>query len=239
MLYSLLRSGGDLSVLNIVLMLVSYAVLIFVMLPVHECAHAAVATWLGDYTPRMYGRLTINPKAHLDPIGALMLVLCGFGYAKPVPVDPRNLRKMAPKGGMALTALAGPLSNLLMAFVSLLVFRLALLVTGGDILLNGGYVYIDSELTQYLYLIFVEIFAGINIGLAVFNLLPIPPLDGSRIFSVFLPDKWIFSMERYSRYITMGIFVLLFTGVLDVPLDFLRHGIGGVLCLLIGLPNMF
>lgn len=239
MLYSLLKSGGDLSFLNIVLMLVSYAVLILVMLPVHEFAHAVTAHWLGDYTPKAYGRLTLNPKAHLDPWGAIMLVLCGFGYAKPVAVNPYNFRRMKPKGGMAVTALAGPASNLLMALLSLLAFRIYLLVSGGDILTAGNTVYLDSELTKYLYLIFVEIFAGINIGLAVFNLLPIPPLDGSRIFSVLLPDKWVFALERYSRYITMGIFVLLFTGVLDVPLDFLRHWIGGLLCLLTGLPNLF
>ena len=239
MLYSLLRSGGDLSFLNIVLMLVSYAVLILVMLPVHEFAHAATAHWLGDYTPKAYGRLTLNPKAHLDPWGAIMLVLCGFGYAKPVAVNPYNFRRMKPKGGMAVTALAGPLSNLLMAYAALLVFRIYLLISGGDILTAGNTVYLDSELTKYLYLIFVDVFAGINIGLAVFNLLPIPPLDGSRIFSVLLPDKWVFALERYSRYITMGIFVLLFTGVLDVPLDFLRHWIGGLLCLLTGLPNLF
>ena len=239
MLYSLLRSGGDLSFLNIVLMLVSYAVLILVMLPVHEFAHAATAHWLGDYTPKAYGRLTLNPKAHLDPWGAIMLVLCGFGYAKPVAVNPYNFRRMKPKGGMAVTALAGPLSNLLMAYAALLVFRIYLLISGGDILTAGNTVYLDSELTKYLYLIFVDVFAGINIGLAVFNLLPIPPLDGSRSFSVLLPDKWVFALERYSRYITMGIFVLLFTGVLDVPLDFLRHWIGGLLCLLTGLPNLF
>ncbi len=239
MLYSLLKSGGDLSLLNIVLMLVSYAVLILVMLPVHEFAHAVTAHWLGDYTAKAYGRLTVNPKAHLDPWGAIMLVLCGFGYARPVPVNPYNFRRMKPKGGMAVTALAGPVSNLLMALVSLLVFRVYLLISGGDVLTAGGVVYLDSELTKYLYLIFVEVFAGINIGLAVFNLLPIPPLDGSRIFSVLLPDKWVFALERYSRYITMGIFLLLFTGMLDMPLDFLRHWIGGLLCLLTGLPNLF
>ena len=209
------------------------------MLPVHEFAHAATAHWLGDYTPKAYGRLTLNPKAHLDPWGAIMLVLFGFGYAKPVAVNPYNFRRMKPKGGMAVTALAGPLSNLLMAYAALLVFRIYLLISGGDILTAGNTVYLDSELTKYLYLIFVDVFAGINIGLAVFNLLPIPPLDGSRIFSVLLPDKWVFALERYSRYITMGIFVLLFTGVLDVPLDFLRHWIGGLLCLLTGLPNLF
>ncbi|MBQ8494219.1 MAG: site-2 protease family protein, partial [Clostridia bacterium] len=171
--------------------------------------------------------------------GAIMLVLCGFGYAKPVAVNPYNFRRMKPKGGMAVTALAGPLSNLLMAYAALLVFRIYLLISGGDILTAGNTVYLDSELTKYLYLIFVDVFAGINIGLAVFNLLPIPPLDGSRIFSVLLPDKWVFALERCSRYITMGIFVLLFTGVLDVPLDFLRHWIGGLLCLLTGLPNLF
>lgn len=239
MLYSLLKSGGDLSFLNIVFMLVSYAVLILVMLPVHEFAHAVTARWLGDYTPKAYGRLTLNPRAHLDLWGAIMLVLCGFGYAKPVAVNPYNFRRMKPKSGMAVTALAGPLSNLLMAYAALLVFRLYLLISGGDIMPVGSAVYLDSELTKYLYLIFVDIFAGINIGLAVFNLLPIPPLDGSRIFSVLLPDKWVFALERYSRYITMGIFVLLFTGVLDVPLDFLRHWIGGLLCLLTGLPNLF
>jgi len=153
-----------------------------------------------------------------------MICLCGFGYAKPVPVNPYNFKH--PKRDMALTALAGPLSNLLMAALSLAIFRVL-------------YTFVDSIwFLNMAARVLISTFASINIGLAVFNLLPIPPLDGSRIFGYFLPDKWVYTMERYSQYITLIIMALLLTGVLDIPLSFLRNLIMRFLCLIFGLRGI-
>lgn len=229
--------SGSVSWDGILFVLLSYAILIFLLLPVHEFAHAFAADRMGDSTPRYYGRLTLNPLAHLDWLGALMLVLCGIGYAKPVPVNPRNFRN--PRRGMVLTALAGPLSNLLMAAVSLGIFRIILWLDGGQIFLSSGTVYYNSPLLYDAYIVFVQVLGGVNIGLAVFNLLPIPPLDGSRIFEPLLPAKWSYWVSRYQRYITMGVMVLLLTGALDTPLYWLRRLLGGALCLVMGMPNLY
>ena len=240
MLLTLLENRGGLSIGVIAAMLVSYAALVFLMLPLHECAHGVAAYWLGDRTAKWQGRLTLNPIRHLDRWGTLMLVLFGFGYARPVPVNPYNFKKLRPKTGMALTALAGPVSNLLMAWLSLAIFRLLVAVSGGFVADGSIYYYHEIPLwMDYAVLVFVQVFAGINIGLAVFNLLPIHPLDGSRIFGAFLPDRWLWKLERYSHYFTWILMALLFTNVLDGPLYRMRHAIGGLLCFLSGLPNLF
>ena len=187
-------------------------------------APAFAADRLGDHTAKWIGRLTMNPLKHLDVLGTVMICLCGFGYAKPVPVNPYNFKH--PKRDMALTALAGPLSNLLMAALSLAIFRVL-------------YTFVDSIwVLNMAARVLISTFASINIGLAVFNLLPIPPLDGSRIFGYFLPDKWMYTMERYSQYITLIIMALLLTGVLDIPLSFLRNLIMRFLCLIFGLRGI-
>ena len=127
---------------------------------------------------------------------------------------------------MALTALAGPMSNLLMAALSLALYRVIYTFAHSAFILNVA--------AQVL----INTFASINIGLAVFNLLPIPPLDGSRIFGFFLPDRWVYTMERYSQYITLALLLLLLTGVLTVPLNFLSRLIGNFLCLILGLHGI-
>lgn len=207
--------NGGYSWFDLLIFLASYILLVLVMLPVHELAHAWVATKLGDDTPRWHGRLTFNPFAHLDLWGTLMLVLFGFGYAKPVPVNPRNFRN--PRRDMALVSLAGPLSNLLMAVLVLLLFRLLKLmpITSGAILMIGATL--------------VNIVIPINIGLAVFNLLPIPPLDGSRIFSAILPSRWAFWMAQHEHQIRILLIILLATGALSAPINFLSNRVYQIL----------
>ncbi|HJD23325.1 MAG TPA: site-2 protease family protein [Firmicutes bacterium] len=204
MLLDLLYSRGSFSLETLLFTFLSYAMVILLALPVHELAHGYVADRMGDHTARWSGRLTMNPFAHLDLMGTLMIFLFGFGYAKPVPVNPRNFRNY--KTGMALTALAGPASNLLMTFLSLLILRLFYLFLPAGLALNIAY-------------IFFRQFALINVSLAVFNLLPIPPLDGFRIVANVLPPKWSYFVDRYQMYITLVVMALAFSGVLSWPIS--------------------
>ena len=220
------------------LMIVMFALLIFVSLPFHELAHAFVAYKLGDNTPKWQRRLTFNPLAHLDPIGTGMMLLCGFGYAKPVPVNPANFER--PKKGMALVAFAGPCSNLLLAFLGVALFRVAGLALGVSV--SGGEMFVSYEhleLVNMLKLILVDVFASINVCLAVFNLLPIFPLDGSHILAPFLPDKVNWWIERNQQLVMIALLVLIVSPVLDLPLYYLRGLVGWLLCLPLGLPNLF
>lgn len=217
---------GNISLLEFVLQLGAICFVVFCATPIHEYAHALIATKLGDDTPRSMGRLTIDPKAHIDPVGAIMILLFGFGYAKPVQVRMRNFKN--PKRDMALVALAGPVSNLLQSFVFFFIYSACMSIavkTGGDIL-------------KYLGLFFF--FAGmINVNLAVFNLLPIPPLDGSRLVTALLPAKYYFKLMQYERYIQIALFALLFTGVLTTPLLFLSNLLAGLLLTITSLPFNF
>ena len=189
--------------------------IIFTSFPVHECAHAWAAYKLGDDTARLKGRLTLAPFAHLDLIGTLMILLVGFGYAKPVPVNIRNFKNR--KRDFALTALAGPLSNLIMAllfFVISNVFRLFIK---------------ESEDVCYILGLFFLYAGNINVALAVFNLLPIPPLDGSRLATAILPDRFYYRIMQYERYLMIGLFVLLmvpmFSTALSTLIGWISHGI--------------
>ncbi len=199
MLNTMINNWGNLGFLDLVFLFMSYALVILVALPVHEYAHAYTAYRMGDNTARWNGRLTMNPFAHLDIIGTILIFVFGFGYAKPVPVNPRNFRNY--KTGMLLTSLAGPMSNLVMGFMTLSVIRVLFVVA-------------PQTQAFALIIILLRTFAQINVMLAVFNLLPIPPLDGYRIASNFLPAKWVYYIERYQWYITMGLFLLIATGML-------------------------
>ncbi len=186
-------------VLTVILLLLSRAFVIFCCTPVHEFAHGYAAYKLGDDTAKYQGRLTLNPLAHLDPIGTIMIFLFGFGYAKPVQVNPTKFKN--PRRDMALTALAGPVSNMLMAFAAVFIAHFA-----------GSFKHSGAIFSIGLFFYYA---AMVNVMLAVFNLIPIPPLDGSRIFSVFLSDKKYFAIMRYERYIMIGFMVLIATGVLN------------------------
>ena len=202
--------SGNLSFEMLLIMVISYLVIVMVTMPVHEFAHAFVATKLGDPTAKWNGRLTLNPAAHLDWIGTAMLVLFGFGYAKPVPVNPSYFKN--PKAGMALTALAGPVANLLVALVAASVCRITLSIAEA-LPSTVGVMY-------WLWQVFT-IIALVNISLAVFNLLPIPPLDGFRIITPLLPDRWVYFVNRNQIYVTGLVMLLIVTNVLDRPLGYL------------------
>lgn len=184
------------------------ALVLFTAFPVHESAHALTAHWLGDDTAKDQGRISLNPFKHINLFGALFMLFVGVGAAKPVPIDASKFKK--PKVGMAVSALAGPVSNLLLAYLSMILFRLLYSIS----YLNG------SDLSILLYIF--QYAAILNIGLAVFNLLPIPPLDGSRIVTMFLPDKSYFGIMKYEKYIFIALFILIFSGLLDRPLYFLQ-----------------
>ena len=191
---------------------------ILLALSVHECAHAWAAYKLGDSTAKNFGRMTINPLKHLDPLGVLCMIVAGFGWARPVPVNSRNLRN--PKRDMVLISLAGPASNIILAFIGLLILRiLQVLVLPALSAAAIGAFGVDAIA---MLLQFLMLFCMLNAGLAIFNLLPIPPLDGSHLLALILPSRIYFKYVQYERYISFALVLLLVFNVLDIPLLFLR-----------------
>lgn len=192
----------------------------------HEMGHGYAAWLLGDATARQRGRVSMNPLRHIDPLGLLLLVTAGFGWAKPVPVDMGHFRH--PKLGMALTALAGPFSNFLMGTAALALasalyhFALAQMMT--------------SLWLYYVFLLLLRI-TILSVGLGIFNLIPIPPLDGSKAVFSLLPDRIYYTILRYERYLMLVLFVLVFLNVLDGPLSVLLQGGLRGLCHITGFPT--
>lgn len=201
----------------IALLLRLAAVLICIM--IHEVSHGLAAYLLGDPTAKAQHRLSLNPLRHIDPFGALMMLLVGFGWAKPVPVDMRYFKK--PKSGMALTALAGPVSNFLLAYVALLA---AYLFWGIMVVTQSAASGIFAGLIDFCTLI-----ARLSIGLGVFNLIPFPPLDGSKVVGAFLPDRVYYKILRYEFAGMFVLMALLWLGVLNTPLYAVRSWISELL----------
>lgn len=206
---------GGLSFAQIIIYIISSLTVIFITMPIHEFAHGFVATRLGDPTPRWQGRLTLNPFAHIDYMGAAGILLFGIGWARPVGVNPRYFKN--PKRGMALTAIAGPIANILLAFVFMLLYG----ASGTVMKLISGTVIMGEGLSAFItyVMFFFTYVAQMSIYLAVFNLIPVPPFDGSRILFSFLPERYYFKIMQYERYIVIGLFVLLYVGVFDKPLS--------------------
>lgn len=176
---------------------------------VHETCHGLAAYALGDPTAKRAGRLSLNPLRHVDLLGLIMMAVFRFGWAKPVPVDPRYFKK--PKRDMALTALAGPLSNVLLAWVAVMCYAVAVWCYGRS----------PTDAMSYVCLFF-QYMAVLSAGLAVFNLIPLPPLDGSKVLFSLFSNKVYAAVLRYERYGMVILFVILYLGWLDKPLDFLR-----------------
>ncbi len=215
MLISALRNFQDNPTMTIVSILLMIPTLL-ISLTVHEYSHGRMALALGDKTALMAGRLTLNPIKHIDPIGALMLLLFGFGYAKPVPINTRNFDRVSYKKSLVLVSIAGPLSNFVLALFGVLGMHIVM-----AIIIKTENFSLPLQLTYS----FFDYFAIMNIGLGVFNLIPIPPLDGSRILTVFLPSKVQMWFYKYEQIIQIIIFLLLWRGIFDGPLYFLRNAI--------------
>ena len=179
------------------------AIAVLLAISVHEMSHGYAAYFLGDKTAKSMGRLSLNPLRHLDPVGALCLLVFGFGWAKPVMINPAYFKK--PKRDMALTALAGPLSNFILAFLSLAVFKLLTLAP----FMKSSFFAAEWIAT------FLSTFALLNIGLGVFNLIPIPPLDGSKVFLPLLPPRLYMDIMRYEHLGWIVLIIALGLGVLD------------------------
>lgn len=178
---------------------------LLLVLPIHEAAHGLVARMMGDDTAERQGRITLNPFAHLDPMGSLLMIVTGFGWAKPVPVNPIRMKKY--RAGIALTSLAGPVSNLLAAFVSGLGFNLLLCTESGY---EGRISFLMGEITPVgCLLMILEFLFSINVGLAVFNLLPIPPLDGFNVLRYFTNEKFDRWFYMHQREISIGFLVFI------------------------------
>lgn len=190
------------------------ALVTLVAIPFHEAGHALAAWLLGDPTAKREGRLSLNPFRHFDLMGTLCMVLAGVGWAKPVSTDPRNFKN--PKAGMALTALAGPVANLLLAYLAMVVWKLLYYwapVTVGTVF--------AARFLQYLVMM--------DVSLAVFNLIPVPPLDGSRILLVLLPRQMYFGLMKYERYIMIALLAAVWMGLLDAPLYYLNNAVWDLL----------
>ncbi|MGI5935240.1 MAG: site-2 protease family protein [Oscillospiraceae bacterium] len=201
-IWRIIWSGLDWSVLTSILISIIPAL---VCITFHEVSHGFVACMLGDTTSKDMGRLTLNPIKHLDIFGLLMMAVFRFGWAKPVPVNMWRFRN--PKKGMAITALAGPVSNILLTVCMLLIY-------------GFGFIPLNRAGASGRFLLdLIEITASLSIWLAVFNLIPIPPMDGSKVLFAFLPDRSYYRLMELERFGMIIVVIVLVSGVLSAPLS--------------------
>lgn len=194
---------------------------VLLCLILHETCHGLAALALGDPTAKRSHRLSLNPLRHIDWVGLAAMVLTGVGWAKPVPVDPHYFKR--PKQGMAITALAGPVSNFVLAYAALLVC-------------SGLYHFAPDHIACAYAILFFSYMAVLSIGLGLFNLIPIPPLDGSKILFSLLPDRIYHTILRYERYVVVAVVLLAWSGVFSAPLNMAMEAVTCVLCRLSGFP---
>ncbi len=241
-------NGGIESIEYFTVSLLSLLFVIFCTMPIHEAAHAFTAHKLGDNTAKSFGRLTLNPLRHINYLGALLLLAFGFGWAEPVPVNQWNLRK--PKRDMALIAAAGPISNILMAVVLMIIVNIVDFIsgfygitisigidiaTGSTVLTYSGVSDLTFKIFYYI-VIFLNIAASTNLCLAAFNLIPIPPLDGSRILGAFLPNRIYYKLQSFEQYTFFIVMALAATGVLSSTIGYISNNLYSVIDYIVTLP---
>lgn len=233
MLRELYEAITNADLYSLIAILITAIILIFLCLPSHEFAHAWAAHKLGDDTAKYQGRLTLNPFKHLDLLGTAMMLLIGVGYAKPVPVNMFNFKKR--KRDMALVALAGPMMNLafgiVFAFLDVLFTRFV-----AQPYSLRGYQSISILYFHFIVKFILSTTAQISVSLAIFNLIPIPPFDGSRILGYFLPDRIYYKIMQYEQIIFIVVLVLLWGGFLSGPLSDLMDNVLYGIYWLLSLP---
>ncbi len=228
----LMLLGDGFSMFEAISFIISTLIVVFVTLPVHEFAHGLVAVKLGDPTPRYQGRLTLNPMAHIDWMGSLCMFIAGIGWARPVQVNARNFKN--PKWGMAVVAMAGPLSNIILALIALLVRTLLLFLVS---LVGAPWI-----ISVFAFVMTVcEYIASISVYLAIFNMIPFPPLDGSRLLSAFLPNKYYYKLMQFERYsfIIFTVLIVLLSRIdfnpISIASDYVTYWLARLASLPLGL----
>lgn len=208
--------AGKTDMITMVLSLFSVLVILLLCFPVHECAHALAAHLLGDDTASEQGRITLNPLSHIDPMGALCMFVCSIGWAKPTPVNLHRCRKVSIRTADILVSAAGPVSNLLMSLIFIIISKI-IAVTA------------PASTTMSFIVLGLMMTAEINTFLMIINLIPVPPFDGYSLIQGILPRKYAIWVEEHAQIIHFIVFVLLVSGVLDKPLVFLSDKVLWVL----------
>lgn len=202
--------GSDMSITQIIIELIMRLPAVILAISFHEAAHGYIAYKCGDPTAKMMGRITMNPGAHFDLLGTVSMLFVGFGWAKPVGINPNNFKNA--RRDTALVALAGPVSNLIMAVFAMLIYFVVGIVADMFVLSDSAFKIIKIAMEM------IQLIALMNVSLMMFNLLPIPPLDGSKVLFSFLPLKAYNFILTYERYGFLILFIVLMTGIIDVPL---------------------